>query len=100
MTQEAFPLPPVEWSPASLSAALRDAWLSRRTVHVQLDGCLIPFVVGHVSSVAVTGVWATVDGWHVPIERVREVRDADPVDVGSYAHLMHELRKQVGEGAS
>jgi len=99
MTQPPLPLGATV-EPITLATTLRDAWLSRRTVYVQLDACLIPFVVGHVSSVGASGAMATVDGWHVPIDRVREIRDADPVDVGNYAHLMHDLRKRVGEERS
>lgn len=96
MTQPPLPLGAVI-EPITLATTLRDAWLSRRAVCVQLTDCLIPFVVGRVDHVAVTGTWLTIDGWHVPIDRVCGVHDADPVDIGTYAHLMHDLRMRVGK---
>lgn len=100
MTQPPLPLGP-SWSPITLATSLRDAWLARRPVRVDLypDRCLVAFIVGRVSCVAVTGAWATVDGWHVPLEFVREVRSPNGADTADYAHLMHDLREQANKEA-
>jgi hypothetical protein len=79
----------------SYARPLRDAWLTRRTMCVALaERCEIPFVVGRVSAVAVTGSWATVDGWHVPLDQVRDVHPAAPAEVAGYAQYMHQLRER------
>jgi hypothetical protein len=74
---------------------LRDAWLTRRLVRVTLsERCSVPFIVGRISAVSVTGTWATIDGWHVPIGQVRDVAHPTHDEVGQYAHLMHQLRER------
>lgn len=82
-----------------LANDLRDAWLGRRQVRVTLtERCVIRTIVGRVSSVAVTGAFALIDGWHVPVEEVMGVGKPTIGDVATYADLMHDLRMAAGDG--
>jgi hypothetical protein len=85
--------------------ALRDAWLTRRQVRLTLtSNCMIRTVVGKVSSVAVTGAFATVDGWHVPTVNIEGLGKPTVGDVEAYARAMHDLREgadavvRIGDG--
>jgi hypothetical protein len=71
---------------------LRAAWIHRRAVRLTLtEACVLPTIVGKVSAVSVTGAFATVDGWHIPIAAIRGVGKPLVGDVEAYAHLMHDL---------
>lgn len=53
---------------------LRDAWVARRVVVLSLsDRCEPRRLEGLVRSVAVTGAFVVVDGWHVPMADVLAV---------------------------
>jgi hypothetical protein len=81
-----------------LAGALRVAWLNRRQVRVTLtERCVIRTIVGRVSSVSVTGSFALVDGWHVPVGEVVGVGKPTLGDLESYAHGMHVLRLESGD---
>lgn len=76
---------------------LREAWLARRQVRLTLsERCVIRTVVGTVKAVAVTGAFATVDGWHVPVTEVQGVGKPTIGDIDAYAHEMHRLREEAG----
>lgn len=76
---------------------LRDAWLTRRTVRVDLaERCSLPFIVGRVSGVSVTGASVTIDGWQVPVDEVTKVGTATDADRAEYAHAMHTMREGAG----
>jgi hypothetical protein len=75
--------------------ALRDAWLTRKQVRLTLTrNCMIRTVVGRVSNVAVTGAFATVDGWHVPTVNIEGLGKPTVGDVEAYAQGMHDLRER------
>ena len=65
----------LERSEAALAWELRGAWAARKRVVVVLtDRCMVQRVEGFVQRVAVTGAFAIIDGWHVPMSEVLTVR--------------------------
>lgn len=80
-----------------LAWQLREAWLARKQVRVTLtERCVIRTIVGTVKAVAVTGAFATIDGWHIPISEVMGVGKPTINDVDHYADEMHRLREEAG----
>jgi len=72
---------------------LRDAWWSRRDVRLTLtERCVIRTVVGRVSAVSVTGAFATVAGWHVPLTEVLGIGKPTLEDHAAYQRTMVRLR--------
>ena len=53
---------------------LRGHWAARRPVVVTLTSrCIVDRVEGLVEKVAVTGAFAVIDGWHVPVADILAV---------------------------
>lgn len=78
-----------------IARTLRAAWANRRVVKVRLaERCAVPLIVGKVSSVSVTGVTATVDGWEITIADVLEIGKPLIQDTETYAQVMHDLRAE------
>lgn len=72
---------------------LRTAWGGRRDVRLTLsERCMIRTIVGKVSAVSVTGAFATIDGWHIPLVEVLGVGRPTLDDHARYAQEMHDLR--------
>ncbi len=68
------PLPEVHDAEQAWAWELRTHWAKRRRVTLTLsDRCMIPSVTGLVDRVAVTGAFAIVSGWHVPLADVTGV---------------------------
>lgn len=64
----------------------RAAWVKGYPVIAVLDDrCMVERVVGRVSYVAVTGAFAMVDGWHLPIANVLKVDRATIAQRDEYA---------------
>lgn len=56
---------------------LRGYWGQGTVVTATLDNrCLLPNVVGRVTRVSVTGAFAVIDGWHLPMDHVLRVERA------------------------
>ncbi len=71
---------------AALAWDLRGYWASQTEVTVTMtERCMIRTVVGRVSRVAVTGAFAVVDGWHLPMRDVLRVARATIADRDIYA---------------
>lgn len=72
---------------------LRTAWGGSRAVRLTLtERCMIGTIVGKVSSVSVTGAFATIDGWHIPLVEVLGVGRPTLDDHERYAKEMRRLR--------
>jgi hypothetical protein len=72
---------------------LRAAWINRRAVRLTLaEHCVLTMIVGKVSTVSVTGAFAIVDGWHIPVEAIRGIGKPLIQDTEAYAHAMHDLK--------
>lgn len=73
---------------------LRTAWAGRREVRLTLsDRCMIRTVVGQVRRVAVTGAFAEIDGWHIPLDEVLGTGKPTIQDRDDYIAQMQRLRE-------
>jgi hypothetical protein len=82
--------------PPGYARELREAWLARRRIRVELsDHCAVGLIVGRVASVSVTGATSIIDGWTIPTEQIQSIREATHEDADLYADAMHHLREEV-----
>jgi hypothetical protein len=81
---------------------LRAAWGTSQAVRLTLtERALIRTIVGQVSRVSVTGTFAVVDGWHVPIVDVLAVGKPTVADREAYAaELERHMAQQAAEEAA
>lgn len=54
---------------------------------------MIRSIVGKVSAVSVTGAFATIDGWHIPLDEVLGIGRPTLTDHERYAGEMLRLRQ-------
>jgi hypothetical protein len=81
---------------------LRAAWGTSQAVRLTLtERAIIRTIVGTVSRVSVTGAFAVVDGWHVPIVDVLAVGKPTVEDREAYAAESERLMAQLAaDGAA
>jgi hypothetical protein len=81
---------------------LRAAWGIGQHVRLTLtERAMIRTIVGRVSRVSVTGAFAVVDGWHVPIVEVLAVGKPTVEDREAYAAESERLMAQLAaDGAA
>lgn len=81
---------------------LRAAWGVAQDVRLTLtERAIIRTIVGRVSRVSVTGAFAVVDGWHVPIVDVLAVGKPTREDREAYAAESERLMAQLAaDGAA
>jgi hypothetical protein len=81
-----------------LAWELRGYWVKHTPVVVTLDEkCVITTVVGVVSQVSVTGAFAIVDGWHLPLDRVLRIARATVEDKAAYEEAKLAAQAKLAE---
>lgn len=77
---------------SALAWDFRGYWAKQTTVTVTMsDRCIARTVVGTVQTVAATGAFAVVDGWHLPMSDVLRVDRATVADREDYGARMEEI---------
>ena len=75
---------------------LRGYWGKGTVVIATLDDrCLLGTVVGRVQRVAVTGAFAVIDGWHLPMDHVLRVDRATIEQMDEYDALAPVRRELI-----